>query len=92
MNNRPITLADDPDLRNSLPAMKRAALRAREIAKQTSTGLVVVGDDGLVKAIPSDQIDREDEQFRSHGSGADCFPDDIDDSDLGEDVPRDSLD
>lgn len=91
MNDRPITLADDPDLRNSLAAMERAALRAREIARQTGTGLVVV-EDGLVKTIPADEIDHEDEPFRSDDSDADWFPDDIDDADCGEDVPRESLD
>ena len=41
MNGKPISEANDPDLRNVDAALKRAALRAREIAKQSGTKLVV---------------------------------------------------
>lgn len=41
MNNRPIETALDPDLRLSRQAMLRAAQRAREIAAQTGTAIVV---------------------------------------------------
>ena len=41
MNSKPISQAKDPDLRNAQAAMKRAEQRAREIAKQTNTSLVV---------------------------------------------------
>lgn len=41
MNKRPIKEARDPDLRGSLPALRRAALRAREIARKSGT--LVIG-------------------------------------------------
>ena len=47
MSTRPLEMSDDPDLRLSLPAMRRAAHRAREIARQTNT-FVIVGELGRV--------------------------------------------
>ena len=41
MNSKPISEANDPDLRNIDAALKRAAERAREIARQSGTKLVV---------------------------------------------------
>jgi hypothetical protein len=41
---RDIPKARDPDLRNSLNAMKRAADMARKIAIDTDTGIIVVRD------------------------------------------------
>lgn len=41
MNTRPIEQARTPALRDSWPALQRAARRAREIAAQTGTALVV---------------------------------------------------
>jgi hypothetical protein len=41
MNTRPISESQDPDLRGSLAALQRAAQRAREIASQTGTAIVV---------------------------------------------------
>lgn len=41
MNTRPLDQANNPDLRNSLPALRRAAQRARDIAVQTGTDIVV---------------------------------------------------
>jgi hypothetical protein len=41
LNNRPIEEAKDADLRSSIVAMRRAALRAREIAERTGTALVI---------------------------------------------------
>jgi hypothetical protein len=41
MNTRPLDEARDPDLRGSLAALRRAARRAREIAAQTGTAIVV---------------------------------------------------
>ena len=41
MNGKPISEAKDPDLRNIDAALKRAAERAREIARQSGTKLVV---------------------------------------------------
>jgi len=41
MSKRSIEDAHDPDLRGSLPALRRAALRAREIARKTGTTIVI---------------------------------------------------
>ena len=41
MNRQPIDHVRDPDLRHSLPALRRAAQRARELARQTGTAIVV---------------------------------------------------
>jgi len=41
MNPRPIETATDTDLRLSRVAMQRAALRARQVAMQTGTALVI---------------------------------------------------
>lgn len=41
MNTRPIAAARDADLRLSVAAMHRAAQRARDVALQTGTAIVV---------------------------------------------------
>ncbi|MCE2744784.1 MAG: hypothetical protein LW710_02620 [Burkholderiales bacterium] len=41
MNTKPIDEAKNADLRGSFPALQRAAKRARELAAQTGTKLVV---------------------------------------------------
>lgn len=41
MNRHPIDSAHDPDLRHSLPALRRAAQRARDLARQTGTAIVI---------------------------------------------------
>lgn len=41
MNKQPLDTARDADLRLSQQAMQRAALRARELAAQTGTAIVV---------------------------------------------------
>ena len=41
MNRQPIDHARDPDLRHSLPALRRAAQRARDLARQTGTAIAV---------------------------------------------------
>ena len=40
-NERPLEESKNPDLRNSLKALERAALRARELAIRTRTPLIV---------------------------------------------------
>jgi len=47
MTRRSIEDAHDPDLRGSLPALRRAALRAREIARQTGTAIVIWRNDRI---------------------------------------------
>lgn len=53
MNNKPISLARDEDARNALAALERAAIRARQIAAQTQTAIVVVRNGQLIKELVS---------------------------------------
>ncbi len=50
MNKQPIETARDADLRLSPQAMQRAARRARELAAQTGTA-IVVSRDGVIEHI-----------------------------------------
>lgn len=50
MNKKTIDMARDSDLRLSLQAMQRAARRARELATQTGTA-IVVSRDGVIEHI-----------------------------------------
>lgn len=56
MNLRPIQEARDPDLRGIAPALERAALRARELARQTGTA-VVISRDGVIEHLWPGQAD-----------------------------------
>ena len=47
----------DEDLRDSLPAMLRAARRARELAMQTGTELVVSRNGVIERIRPDEEID-----------------------------------
>ncbi|MFO1375954.1 MAG: hypothetical protein U1F14_02990 [Steroidobacteraceae bacterium] len=58
MNKRPIEEARDPDLRNSMAAMQRAARRAREIAALTGTSLIIHRN-GQVVAVDPREADTE---------------------------------
>jgi hypothetical protein len=42
----------DPDMQKATAALERAAQRARQIAQQTGTALVVIRDGQLVREIP----------------------------------------
>lgn len=53
MKKPPFDSIQDLDLQNSMVAMQRAALRAREIARQTGTFLVV-SRNGVVELIEPD--------------------------------------
>ncbi len=53
MNDRPIEQAADADLRLSIVALRRAAVRAREIAERTGTDLIVVEHGQLLHIAPS---------------------------------------
>jgi len=44
-----IASAQNPDLRNSLAAMQRAARMARQTAIQTGTGIIIVQDGQLIR-------------------------------------------
>lgn len=50
MNTHPLEEARDPDLRGSLAALRRAAIRAGGIAVQTGTA-VVISRNGLIEHI-----------------------------------------
>jgi len=51
-NQRPIEKAANADLRGSLPALRRAAVRAREIAAETGTAIVVVHEGSVQHRYP----------------------------------------
>ena len=50
MNTRPIQEAKNADLRGSLPALQRAAQRARELAARTGTELIICRN-GVIESI-----------------------------------------
>lgn len=53
MNKQSIEQAHDTDLRYSLVALHRAALRARELAMKTGTAIVVTRKDKLEYFVPN---------------------------------------
>ena len=53
MNTKLLQEIKDEDLRNALPAMQRAAQRARQIAAQTQTAMIVMRDGQMVREYPS---------------------------------------
>ena len=53
MNAKSLQDAKDEDLRNALPALQRAAQRARQIAAQTQTAMIVMRDGQMVREYPS---------------------------------------
>jgi|GEM_PF-1460853 len=50
MNTKPIEQASNPLLSKALPALERAAQRAREVARQTDTAIIVC-DRGQLRRI-----------------------------------------
>ena len=54
----------DPDLANAEVALKRAAVKAREIARKTGTSIVYSINGKLVKETPGEVIDHS----QTHGS------------------------
>ena len=67
MTQKDLSKAKNPDIRNSLAAMQRAAEFARKIALQTGTALVMVKD-GKIMHIPAEQL-RKDDQERERTAG-----------------------
>jgi hypothetical protein len=55
MNQKSIELAKDPDLAGSLVAIRRAAQRARQLAVNTNTELVVLRNGKCVHVKPSEK-------------------------------------
>lgn len=56
---RDLSEARDPDIRNSLAALRRAALRAREEAIRTNTHLVYLLDGHVVRVDPRKPAEQE---------------------------------
>lgn len=52
-NKRPISEARSADLRGSLPALRRAAERARQVAAQTGTAVVIRRGSKLERVYPA---------------------------------------
>jgi len=52
MNTQPITTARDADLRLSQTALERAAQRARDLAAQTGTAIVVSRNGVIERIVP----------------------------------------
>ena len=50
----------DVDLKGSLPAIRRAALRARQVAEQTGTDLIVIHSGKVVRVSPPPKSLRAD--------------------------------
>jgi hypothetical protein len=42
----------DPDMEGATAALKRAAIRARQIAQQTGTAVVIIRNGQLIREIP----------------------------------------
>ncbi len=63
-NQQPIENALDTDLRLSRPALQRAALRARELARQTGTAIVITRNGSIerISPLPIDDTLRVHEQ------------------------------
>ena len=57
MNSKTIEQANTADLRGSLAALQRAAQRARELAAQTGTELVVSRDGVIERIKPQPEAD-----------------------------------
>jgi hypothetical protein len=49
---KPISHLEDPDMVNSMAALVRASIRAKELAAETGTKYVVVRDGKLISEIP----------------------------------------
>ena len=69
MNDAPIASARDADLRLSLPALKRAAQRARELAARTGTAIVVSRGGVMEHIIPQPDALLSGVQERPAGYG-----------------------
>jgi len=72
MNAIDVSKAKDPDIRNSLPAMQRAAVLARQIAIATNTEIVVARDGKPVR-VNVDEL-RQQEPSKTPWPCNDCMP------------------
>lgn len=64
-----IELPDDPDIRGSLPALRRAARRARELAERTGTPCWIMRDGRIVDAISGREAELPEERPGNNGKG-----------------------
>lgn len=55
MNPKPLSQARDEDARNVTAALQRAGQRARTIAAQTQTDIIVVRNGKLIREAPNGQ-------------------------------------
>ena len=72
MSPRPLDSARNADIPASYEALKRAALRAREVARQTGTPLVI-GENGevrLIDPLPESTTARVNEPSSRYGEDA----------------------
>jgi hypothetical protein len=58
MTQQELSKAKDSDLRNSLQAMQRAAVQARQLAMQTNTGIVIMQNEKILH-LSAEQLRRE---------------------------------
>ncbi len=65
MTEAEIANIKDPLIRGSYAAMKRAALRAREIAKQTNTYIVIMENGKIVKIPMGDHSKEQAEEINA---------------------------
>jgi hypothetical protein len=49
---KPDKISDDPDMQKATAALIRAGKRARQIAQQTGTAVIVIRDGLLIREIP----------------------------------------
>jgi ABC-type enterochelin transport system substrate-binding protein len=56
MNPKPISEAHDEDARNATAALKRAAQRARTVAEQTNTAIIIIMRDGKITRVTPDKF------------------------------------
>lgn len=52
MNPKPISEARDEDARNATAALERAAQRARIVAEQTNTAIIIMRDGQIMRVTP----------------------------------------
>jgi len=52
MNPKPISEARDEDAKNATAALKRAAQRARIVAEQTNTAIIIMRDGKITRLTP----------------------------------------
>jgi hypothetical protein len=58
MTQQELSKAKDSDLRNSLQAIRRAAVQARQLAMQTNTGIVIMQNEKILH-LSAEQLRRE---------------------------------